>query len=37
MIRLLPWLLAGVGGALVVAGVAVVLSSAADPVTVYTG
>jgi hypothetical protein len=37
MSRLLPWLLAGLGGALVVAGAAVVLGSAADPVTVYTG
>ena len=37
MSRALPWLLAGLGGALVVAGVLVVLGSAADPVTVYTG
>ena len=37
MSRVLPWLLAALGGALVLAGAAVVLSSAADPVTVYTG
>jgi hypothetical protein len=37
MSRALPWLLAGLGAALVVVGAAVVLSSAADPVTVYTG